>query len=96
MRSKLRQWWPEMLVGSGLVAVACAPAKGCLFLAAYTAVIAAGGWMLRHRHGTMTLHDKVDRMTDGVGAMLDEIRSGKDTADDRGRPRLSLVRKQGE
>jgi hypothetical protein len=86
-RSRLREFWPELIVAGLCVLTA---ATGQIAGAFAIALVIGVGWAIGYRHRSLPLHGKVDRMTDSVGALLVEM---KRDSDGTARPHLRLVRK---
>jgi hypothetical protein len=96
--SRCREWWPELLCGSlclmfaGIgIAQAGENRVAMETLAGFTAFAVTIGWAMGHRHRMLPLHRKVDRLTDGVTDLVDEVRSDREgPAAGGGRPELTL------
>jgi hypothetical protein len=90
--ARLRKWWLEVLVAASLVLIGTAPSHGALFLAGYTATFLVFGWLMCLRHRRMPMHEKINRISDGITEILDDVRRDGSTADDEETPKLRLVR----
>jgi hypothetical protein len=93
--ARLRKWWLEILAAAALGLIASAPTHGAAFLAGFMATFLILGWLMCLRHRRMPMHEKIDRISEGITEILDDVRGDGSTADDEeapGRPDLKLVR----
>lgn len=96
VRANLREWWPELLCVALLIAIALAGQKDDPLFAAFVAIIGGIFWGMGHRHRGLPLHRKVDRMTDAVGEMVDEMKADREPEPREQGPRLRLIRGKGD
>ena len=90
-RGFLREWWPELLCAGLLVLIAFAGQRDDVLFSVFCAIIGGIFWAIGYRHRSLSLHRKVDEMTDGVGEMLTELCRDRDDVPPAA-PQLHLVR----
>lgn len=90
MRSSFSAWWKELALAAFLGLFLLMHTKDGTLFVGFEGLYGLMCWWMGHSHRVLPLHGKVDRMTDMVGEVVEEMRGGRGE-EETVRPALRLV-----